>query len=170
MKRWQVLTQIIRGEGLNIGAEIGVKSGRNIDEILKACPGFFMYAIDPWCPTENYSHWPEQHHRQHEQRFNQVVSRHKGRVEKMKMFSHEAAERIDDASLDFVFIDGDHSYEGVRQDIDLWLPKIRGGGIISGHDYDNDIFGDAFRGVDRAVEETFGSFEVHPDHVWSARV
>lgn len=49
--------------------------------------------------------------------------------------SREASKLYKDNSLDFVFIDGDHSYDGVLQDIKLWDCKIKKGGIISGHDY-----------------------------------
>ncbi len=58
-----------------------------------------------------------------------------------------------DASLDFVFIDGDHSYPAVCADIDAWLPKIKPGGWIGGHDYDR-------IGVERAVLERFDRREV----------
>ena len=69
--------------------------------------------------------------------------------------SVKAADQVADASLDFVFIDADHSYESVRADILAWLPKIRPayeghhGGTLAGHDYDRE-------GVRRAVRETLG--------------
>lgn len=46
-----------------------------------------------------------------------------------------AAANYPDKSVDFVFIDGDHSYEGCKRDIEAWLPKVKDGGILSGHDY-----------------------------------
>jgi hypothetical protein len=51
------------------------------------------------------------------------------------MSSIEAAETYLDNSLDFVFIDAAHDYDSVKQDIISWLPKVKKGGIISGHDY-----------------------------------
>ena len=50
--------------------------------------------------------------------------------------SVEVSSRYEDESLDFVFIDGDHSYDGVTRDIKAYWPKVRIGGIISGHDYE----------------------------------
>jgi predicted O-methyltransferase YrrM len=47
-----------------------------------------------------------------------------------------AAARFDDASLDAVFIDADHSEEAVTRDIAAWLPKVKRGGVIAGHDVD----------------------------------
>ncbi len=50
--------------------------------------------------------------------------------------SPRCAEIYKDKSIDFVFIDGDHSYDAVIKDIKAWLPKIKTGGILSGHDYE----------------------------------
>ena len=71
----------------------------------------------------------------------------------IRMDSVKAAELYTDASLDFVFIDGDHFYEGIRADINAWLPKIKPGGFIGGDDYGH-ITGS--EGVQRAVHEVFG--------------
>ena len=74
----------------------------------------------------------------------------------IKSISWEAASKFDDESLDFVFIDAGHDYESVTKDISCWFPKIKKGGIISGHDYFNSIeFGGNF-GVKKAVDEFFG--------------
>jgi predicted O-methyltransferase YrrM len=68
-----------------------------------------------------------------------------------------AASRLyKDDSLDFAFIDADHSYAAVSRDIDAWLPKVRKGGIIAGHDYCN---WPGF-GVIEAVTERFDRVEV----------
>lgn len=76
--------------------------------------------------------------------------------------SWDAARRYRDGSVDFVFIDADHSYESVRRDIDAWLPKIRKNeGIIAGHDFCVD-----FPGVIQAVTETFPRIEVHRGERW----
>lgn len=171
-KRWHVLSDLIGRYDLKEGAEIGVKSGRNLVETLKAHPGFLWHAVDPWTLTENYARWTSQMIRRHEQEFDAVLAKCPGRIAKIKAFSVEAAPMFVDGSLDLVFIDGDHSYEGVRADIDAWLPKVRKGGVIAGHDYDNtNKYGDAFKGVDRAVHETFGDlFSIDADHVWWVRV
>lgn len=166
-KRWEVLSRLIREHDLKIGAEIGVKSGRNIAEVLRLHPNFIWYAIDPWKITENYRRWTPQMIAKNERQFDSRVGSHPN-VTKMRMLSWDAAPLIEDGSLDLVFIDGDHSYEGVSRDIEMWLPKIRPGGVISGHDYDNtDKYGDLFKGVDRAVHEFFGDdFQTAEDHVW----
>jgi predicted O-methyltransferase YrrM len=83
----------------------------------------------------------------------------------IRMRSTEAAKLYPDHSLDFVFIDAQHDYESVCQDIDAWLPKIRQGGVIAGHDYNHD--GDW--GVGRAVRERFKDFET-PSWCWLKRL
>ena len=60
--------------------------------------------------------------------------------------SATAATRYDDGSLDFVFIDADHTYEAVKRDISAWWPKVKSGGVLAGHDYDE-------TGVKKAVDE-----------------
>lgn len=56
-------------------------------------------------------------------------------------------------SLDFVFIDGDHSYSGVTNDIINWLPKLKPNGVIGGHDYNPIEYPD---NVIKAVDDFFG--------------
>lgn len=71
------------------------------------------------------------------------------------------SDRIPDHSIDIIFIDGDHRYEGVMRDLIAWTPKLRLGGIICGHDYDNP-------NVYRAVNEKFKKVRVLGDNVWVA--
>lgn len=56
-------------------------------------------------------------------------------VTRIKEYSHKAADQFEDGSVDFVFIDADHEFENVKKDIYAWLPKVKKGGIIAGHDY-----------------------------------
>jgi len=53
----------------------------------------------------------------------------------MRMSSLEAVRHVPDASLDFVYIDGDHRFDQVMTDLILWAQKVRYGGVVSGHDY-----------------------------------
>ena len=73
-------------------------------------------------------------------------------------------DQFEDESIDFLFIDGDHSYESIKQDIFLWYPKVKIGGIISGHDY---VDGLGY-GVIQAVKECFSDrdYKVWPPYAW----
>jgi predicted O-methyltransferase YrrM len=86
--------------------------------------------------------------------------------------SVRAAAMYHDASVDMVFLDADHEYESIARDIDTWLPKVKRGGILAGHDYCEPF------GVVKAVNERFTRFEVWPGEryagelfpVWCVRV
>jgi hypothetical protein len=76
-----------------------------------------------------------------------------------------AAHTFLNQSLDFVFINADHSYEGCAADIHAWLPKVKAGGWIGGHDYDNTDY-PGF-GVKRAVDQAFGpAVELGENFCW----
>ena len=86
-------------------------------------------------------------------------------------WSTDIAAYIPDGSLDLVFLDADHSYDGVRADIEAWLPKVRNGGWIGGHDYGNGDPAYDFSGVKRAVDEAFPEgVELDDNYTWFRRV
>lgn len=118
-------------EGYKVGAEIGVNFGEYGVVLCKA--GLKMYGIDCW---ENYKGYKREG----------TYKSQKEKAEKnlkgldytiIHKYSHEAAEDFEDDSLDFVYIDGNHTLPYVVQDIFLWERKVRHGGIIAGHDYAN---------------------------------
>ena len=69
----------------------------------------------------------------------------------IKAFSKDVVDKYEDETIDFIFIDADHEYDGVIQDIKIWYPKVKKGGVIAGHDYT-----EYFSGVIKAVKEYFG--------------
>lgn len=79
------------------------------------------------------------------------------RITTLQLTSLEAAATFRDGELDAVFIDAAHTFDSVKEDIEAWLPKVRQGGILAGHDYD-----DYFPGVKIAVNRVLGEgkFEV----------
>lgn len=83
------------------------------------------------------------------------------RVHPLVMSSMDAVRIFRDETADMVFIDANHSYEEVLNDITGWLPKVKRGGIICGHDYDK-----GHSGVMRAVVELLKDFQVMPSCIW----
>lgn len=81
--------------------------------------------------------------------------------------STEAARLFEDKSIDFCFIDANHTYDSVKSDSSAWLPKIKQGGIIAGHDY----FTRVHPGVKKAVDELFPNAILIPEqNVWQVRI
>ena len=92
----------------------------------------------------------------------------------MLMTSEEAAPKIPDASLDFVYIDGDHSFDFVMLDLILWARKVRPGGMISGHDYYRFRNGGVVPAVDvfsrqHGIQHWFLTDERTPSFFWLKR-
>ena len=67
-----------------------------------------------------------------------------------------------EASLDLLYLDGRHNYEGVKEDLEAWYSKIRPGGIICGHDYLNETIGNTVFGVKQAVDEFATALNLKP--------
>ena len=167
-RRWDVIADLVNQYGLNLGAEIGVAEGRFTAALLRSCPDVTLWAIDDYAPgyrTWTGVAWSQERQDANKSAFAQVLAEFPERLRFMRLPSLDAASEFADASLDFVFIDADHSYEAVRADIAAWRPKIRPGGWITGHDYDTL----KFPGVVRAVEESFKDFMLGDDFVWMAQ-
>ena len=73
------------------------------------------------------------------------------KIKTIVSLTDEAAQYFEDGSVDVIFVDGGHSYEVVKADILAWLPKMKKGGIMAGHDFN------AWQGVNKAVTEIFGT-------------
>lgn len=78
-----------------------------------------------------------------------------------KDFSYNVADKFEDKSMDFIYIDGDHSYDQVKQDLEMYLPKLKDNGVIGGHDYNkkNKLY---IKNTIRAIDEIVGK----PDKVF----
>lgn len=172
-KRWEVLIDLLKNENHSKGAEIGVLKGVASKQLLDNLPNLErLFMVDPWAGDKefldtldnkrNIKYW------NYDELYEEVKNKFKnyGNAKIIRMTSEEASIHFDDGELDWVFIDGNHSYEFAKQDIELWTPKIRVGGWITGHDYADDIWDKV--GVKKAVDEIFENFEVE-DTVWYTR-
>lgn len=145
-----------------VGAEIGVQEGSYSKILLERIPGLKLYGIDLWELYPGYRDF-----RQYEilKSYETTKKNVNGfDCELIKDWSHKAVERFEDESLDFVFIDGNHAYEWVVQDIALWSKKVRKGGIIFGHDFDDYSGRRRWRDmhVVQAVKGWMDSYKIHP--------
>lgn len=141
------LARLFASSGYTKGAEIGVCDGIYSEKLMENIPGLVLYGIDPYMEYHGY---PKE---RIEGKLLQAVNRLSKHPSYYLLISKslEAAKTFPDGSLDFVFIDGAHDYESVKADIQAWYPKVRQGGIVSGHDYYQGKSGGM--GVIQAVDE-----------------
>lgn len=145
------LAEHFRDLGFKKGAEIGVCTGRYSRILLETIPDLQLLGVDPYRPYAGYTDFRRVGtHNKNLELAREATGGFPG-YSLMLAFGHEAAQWIPDGSLDFVFIDGNHQYPDVKQDIEDWAPKVRVGGIVSGHDYYN--FKSGRGGVVQAVDE-----------------
>ncbi len=166
--RWHVIADLCKKYALHAGAEIGVEKGRFSAALLDLCPDVKLWGVDSFAFGYKNSlgnAWSTEVHDANRVQARSVVARFPERFELIEKPSAEAAENFADQSLDFVFIDADHGYDGCLSDIKAWSPKVRYGGWITGHDFDHR----KWPGVVRAVEESFADFYIKDDFVWMAR-
>jgi len=141
------------------GVEIGVCEGEYSKVILGNSKLSVLYSIDPWMPTDPKKWLIGKNNvplNEQEKRYGDVINKLEKYGERsriMRMLSEEASSHFEPESLDFVYIDGNHSYEMIKLDLELWWPKVKIGGIFGGHDYLNGIVRETDFGVKKAVDE-----------------
>jgi hypothetical protein len=150
-------------------AEIGVWNGEFSQAILDICKPKELYLIDGWGPIEDpkYDFDPAYTSMDEGERSYQgVLSRFKneiesGQVKVIKGLSGESSKLFEDNFFDWIYIDADHSYNGVLKDLTLYSPKVKNEGFILGHDYSKGAsYGFTF-GVIEAVNEFIKNNKYH---------
>jgi len=128
------LPAIFADMGYTIGAEIGTWKGEFAEALCQGIPNLTLTCVDPWKAYPDY----------HDHRIDRHISEAKATAFRrlapypcvfLVEYSVEAASHVDDDSLDFVYIDANHTFEYVVADLAAWIPKVRSGGVIAGHDY-----------------------------------
>jgi len=135
------LINIIREENIEIFAEIGVLKSRNMRHILRSESAKIIkeyWAIDLWRKTVGGgrvqgSYTVERWHALYV--YACKCSHHFKQLRVLRLTSLEAAQIFPDEYFDMVYIDANHSYAAVSEDIKAWLPKVKIGKILGGHDY-----------------------------------
>jgi hypothetical protein len=143
-----------------VGAEIGVKRGGFSELLLRSWNCELLISIDPWLSVEWDEYVDRSNVTQPEFEENFMFTKARlgpfgARSEIWRLMSVEAAERVVDGSLDFVYIDARHDYESVLEDLHAWYSKLKPGAIFAGHDYADGHFAQGDFGVKSAVDEFF---------------
>lgn len=129
-------------------AEIGTHRGDFAALLLNETGCVSLHLIDCW---ENQDNTPYQRDtlnvssEHHQANYGYVLDRFKDeilarRVTVHRAFSTDAAATFPDSHFDWIYIDGNHTYEAVTEDLELYLPKVKEDGLICGHDYTNSVW------------------------------
>lgn len=118
----------------NIGAEIGTETGKYAEIICQQIPNLNLTCVDAWLAYKGYREAINQ--QEVDKLYNQAIKRLKPYgVKIIKGLSMDVVTQFENESLDFVYIDANHTYEHVMADVTEWSKKVRQGGIVAGHDY-----------------------------------
>jgi|GEM_PF-643433 len=172
----EILARLTEG---GIGAEIGVFAG-DLSARMLMRSDIELFMVDSWAVHGDgqYAESGDFHATLSQQQQDEYMQMAANATEfasdrrtVARSNSVDAASTFDDGDLDFVFIDADHSYEGCSADIAAWYPKVRAGGLMSGHDYSNTDF--PCFGVNQAVDEFITEYgltlELGDNFTWFAR-
>lgn len=153
--RW--LVDMIQARGFEYGAEIGAGTGVTTSHIILNCRKLKEYiVVDDWRPVAGGGSFDRTDMKEI---FESQIKNNK-KVKVLEGISWEMADKVKDKYLDFVFIDASHDYDSVLKDLKAWIPKVRPGGIISGHDVN-------WLGVKQALQEVLPGYELAGvNNVW----
>lgn len=135
MGRFKDMPRLFKELGFKEGAEIGVHQGAYSKILLEQIPGLHLIGVDLWESYPGYKDF--QAHNLHEARLMALENVKGYNCDMIQGWTDKVADTIPDESLDFIFIDGNHSYEWCVWDMYKWIPKIKKGGIVYGHDFDD---------------------------------
>lgn len=161
--RWREMPVLFKDLGFKKGVEVGVYRGRFTETLCRGIPGLELTGVDAWTVYKNYNEYTVQDLE------NEAFKEAKARTEKynvklVKALSVDAVKNFADESLDFVFIDANHDFEHVTEDISGWSKKVRKGGIVCGHDY---IKSHKYNfGVIDAVNGWCSAYNIKPLFLW----
>ena len=167
-----VLVDLINYNNYQIVAEIGVAKGRTCKKILRSCPEIKIYwAIDHWKhykSGDRFKHYSEDAWKM---TYDGVCGLFQWftNLRVLRLDSLRAAKLFPPGYFDIVFIDADHRYEHVRGDTIAWMPKVKKGGLLCGHDYPDNPRRRKYKGVVAAVNEIVGKEDLmlFPANVWA---
>ncbi len=144
--------------------EIGCWKGRSTRALLCGCKGT-VFAVDHFLGNPSERDSPGPHEEAKRIDISKVFMENVGHFPNLvllKKDSLEAARTFQPGAVDFVFIDGEHTFDAVRADLEAWLPIAKN--LIAGHDF-------SVAGVLRAVKEKFGDNIQRPvGEIWAHRI
>lgn len=125
-----------------------------------------IYCLDAWAGGYDHSDYASQNMNGVEDIFLEFANKYPETIKVYKNYSCNIPYIFEDEIFDFIYIDADHSYEGVKKDITNCLSKLKKGGFIGGHDYTYQLFD-----VKKAVDEILGEPDkIFQDSSWIKKI
>ena len=172
------LASLLSELNFKVGVEVGVECGLYSEVLCRNNPQMKIYGVDPWesleaCIKNSPKRRTDNHSSQKTcDRYYESAMRRLAPYPNsiiLKEYSVDAVKRFEDKSLDFVYIDANHDYSFVIDDITWWSKKVRKGGIVSGHDYYNTSSSSKVTmQVKRAVNDYVKENGIKPLIIWGA--
>lgn len=140
--RYQLWQQVIAAAKVTDMVEVGVWKGEFAREILEHCADVQRYyMIDPWAELPDWNKPFNVESRAFDAVYEEAMQATAFAAERITVLrgrTKEVVDRIPDASLDFAYIDGDHTLRGITLDLQLILPKLKDNGLLAGDDFTPD--------------------------------
>lgn len=137
--RFELWTNYVRTRGVRTVAEIGVYEGEFAAYVLNACSDIDRYVmVDPWRHLDDWNKPANASDADFDAMLAVALSRTASWAEKRTVLRGRTVEVVDsipDASLDFIYVDGDHTLRGITVDLNQLWSKVRPGGLIGGDDF-----------------------------------
>ena len=140
-KRRYIISQINKN---SVIAEVGVWKGEFSKKILDYCMPEKLFLIDPWlfdikvrgCAPQVEGKEPL-NQKYFDQAYNETISKFANNlnVEIIKNTSLDSSKKFNNEYFDYIYIDAEHSYNAVKQDLNCWYPKLKKNGYMFGDDY-----------------------------------
>lgn len=161
--RWYGMGPLFKDLGFKKGVEVGVYKGQFSAALCKGCPELELIGVDAWTVYGNYRDYETTD--LESEAYKEALARTAGcNVRFIKALSMDAVKEFADESLDFVFIDANHDYEYVVEDIAAWSKKVHPGGLVIGHDYCRNT--EFNFGVIEAVDGWCRTHNISPLFIW----
>ncbi|MGB0767312.1 MAG: glycosyltransferase, partial [Phycisphaeraceae bacterium] len=166
---YQQFLRLVKARGLTSGVELGVGFGGHCEALLDYRGIDTLVGVDPYTHQPGIDDATNFTQPEMDRLYDRVLhrlARFGRRFELMRDTSRNAARHFEDGSLDFVYIDADHRFDAVADDLGAWFDKVREGGILAGHDYDNPELPDVQQAVDGYFQRLGWTVNHAGDHVW----
>jgi len=164
---------VLNARGLTgTAVEVGVDEGAFSEYLLEYWRGRRLVSVDPWLEMapDEYTDTCNTAQASMDDKYETSrarLARFGDRSEIWRETSVEAAGRTAPGTLDFVYLDARHSYEGVTEDLHAWFPLVRSGGLMAGHDYNDGVFVEGVHGVRSAVDGFFAARSIPVAHTYT---